>query len=61
MYFYTGVRAVRKFGDRQECMTFASLGVSDLSFKCDALENSGSLNGVEVYHPCFFFFPLPLP
>lgn len=37
LYFYTGVRAVRKFGDREECMTFACLEVSDLSLQCHAL------------------------
>lgn len=38
LYFYT----VRKFGDRQACMTFACLEVSDLSLQCYALANQFS-------------------
>lgn len=34
---------------------------SDHSLKCHALGNSSSLNGVEMYHPCCFFFLFPYP
>lgn len=52
------IRAIRKGGDRQQCVTCACLEVSDLGLKCHALGNSSFLNDVEIHHPRFFSLSL---